>query len=107
MNKGYTFVLVVLTLVFALIPSVHAEAKPAEFALSGLIITGPHGGLCHRVTDHCPCAAREGHALGLLLTPLTSRSTVVLPSKSPMLVTSKLMVTTATDFSIHASPISP
>jgi hypothetical protein len=38
MNKGYTFVLVVLTLVFALIPSVHAEAKPAEFALSGLII---------------------------------------------------------------------
>jgi hypothetical protein len=43
MNKGYTFVLVVLTLVFALIPSVHAEAKPAEFALSGLIITGPHG----------------------------------------------------------------
>jgi hypothetical protein len=43
MNKGYTFVLVVLTLVFALIPSVHAEAKPAEFTLSGLIITGPHG----------------------------------------------------------------
>jgi len=35
---SFTFVLVFLTLVFALIPSVHAEAKPAEFALSSLII---------------------------------------------------------------------
>jgi hypothetical protein len=51
MNKGYTFVLVVLTLVFALIPSVHAEAKPAEFALSGLIIVPKEGWIGKSIAD--------------------------------------------------------